>query len=86
MRYHETMEGVPMKQITQKQTLPNGLSMGDRPRRNYESSAVIVWVALIVAAGLILRGTPYFAQLLPILGGGAVWFVVIVPGVLFRRR
>jgi hypothetical protein len=80
------MEGVPVKQDIQKQTLSNGHGMWDRPRRNYESSAVIVWVALIVAAGLILRGTPYFAQVLPILGGGAVWFVVIVPGALFRRR
>lgn len=69
----------------QKQT-SSGRKTRDGLRRNYLGGAVIVWVALIVAASLILGGTPYLAQLLPILGGGAAWFVVIVPGVLFRSR
>ncbi len=53
---------------------------------SYLISAVIVWVAIIVASAVSLRGTPYFAQMLPILDGGAVWFVVLVPGKLFKNR
>jgi hypothetical protein len=56
-----------------------------RTTSTYLAGAVIVWVAILLAAALILRGTPQFGQLLPILGAGAIWFVVIVPGVLTRR-
>ena len=56
-----------------------------RTTSTYLASAAIVWAAILAAAALILRGTPQFGQLLPILGAGAVWFVVIVPGVLTRR-
>jgi hypothetical protein len=59
---------------------------GDQTRRNYLIGAVIVWVAIIAASRFILAGTPYFGQMLPILGGGAAWFVVIVPGALLRTR
>ncbi len=52
-------------------------------RRAYLFSAVIVWVAIILASSVILAGTPYLAQMLIILGGGVVWFVVLVPGALF---
>lgn len=45
--------------------------------------AVLVWVLIIAAAGLILRGTPSFGLLL-IVGTGAVYFVVL--GFLFRGR
>jgi hypothetical protein len=57
-----------------------------RLQRNYLISTVIVWVAIIAASAVILGGTPYFARMLPILGGGAAWFVVIVPGGLLRPR
>lgn len=53
-------------------------------RSRYLFGAVIVWVAIIAASAVILRGTPYAGQMLTILGGGAAWFVVIVPGWLFR--
>lgn len=56
-----------------------------RTTSTYLAGAVIVWVAILLAAALILGGTSLFAQLLPILGAGAIWFVVIVPGVLTRR-
>ncbi|MCM8748370.1 hypothetical protein NET02_04370 [Thermomicrobiaceae bacterium CFH 74404] len=52
----------------------------------YLASAVVVWAAILAASALILRGTPLFGQLLPILGAGAAWFVVIVPGMLTRSR
>ena len=55
-------------------------------KQSYLISAVIVWVSIIIASALILRGTSYFSQMLPVIGGGAVWFVVIVPGILYRRR
>lgn len=57
-----------------------------RLQRSYLIGAVIVWVAIIVASAVSLRGTPYFTQMLTILGGGAVWFVVLVPGKLFQGR
>jgi hypothetical protein len=48
--------------------------------RTYTIGAAIVWAALLLAAALVLQGTPHFGQLLPVLAGGAVWFVVLVPG------
>lgn len=53
-------------------------------RRAYLIGAVIVWVGLIASMAFLLAGTPYLAMVLPILGGGAVWFVIIIPGVLYR--
>lgn len=40
----------------------------------------------LLAAGLILKGTSYFSQILPILGGGVVWSVVIAPTLMRRRH
>ena len=51
----------------------------------YVISSVIVWVAILLAAAMILQGTEYFSKLIPILGGGAAWFVVIAPAVLRKR-
>lgn len=50
----------------------------------YEVASAVVWSALLVGVAVILQGTPYFAQLLPILGGGAAFFVVILPAALSR--
>ncbi len=55
-------------------------------RRAYLIGAVIVWVGIILASSVILAGTPYLAPMLIILGGGSVWFVVIVPGAFFWNR
>ncbi|MFQ5817734.1 MAG: hypothetical protein ACE5H2_07255 [Terriglobia bacterium] len=52
----------------------------------YILGSAMVWAAIILGAASILKGTPYLAQLLPILGGGAVWSVVIGPAALLRRR
>jgi hypothetical protein len=54
-------------------------------RRAYLIGALIVWVGILVSAAITLAGTPYLAQMLPILGGGAVWFAVIIPGAMYRR-
>jgi len=44
---------------------------------------VIIWVGIWVASAVILQGTSSFAQMLPILGSGVFWFVVVVPGAFF---
>ncbi len=64
-------------------------SMGERPMKRicetrgiYIISSGIVWAAIIGTSGVLLRGSPYFTQMLAILGGGAVWSVILVPAVL----
>jgi len=52
----------------------------------YVTGAVIVWVGILIATALLLAGTPYFPQMIPILGAGVAWFVVIVPGAMEARR
>jgi hypothetical protein len=56
----------------------------ERAKIVYLIGAVIVWVAIISASAVVLRGTPTLAQMLPILGGGAFWFVIVVPYALLR--
>ena len=56
-----------------------------RTRRIYLIGAVIVWVGIIIATAVVLSGTNYAMPMLAILGGGAFWFVVIVPGGLLRE-
>ena len=51
----------------------------------YLIAAIIVWVAIIIATAVLLKNTAYFAQILSILGSGAVWFVILTPTV-FRKR
>jgi hypothetical protein len=46
----------------------------------------IVWGAVMVGIALILRGTGYMAKILPILGGGAGFSVVILGGMLTREN
>jgi len=55
-------------------------------RTAYLLGAALVWVAIIAASAAILGGTPYLAPMLPVLGGGAVWFVVLSPAALRRLR
>jgi hypothetical protein len=57
-----------------------------RFKQLYLLGAAIVWVGLFLALALSLAGTPYYGQILPLLSGGAVWFVVIIPGVLRTVR
>lgn len=52
----------------------------------YILSSAIVWAAIIGASGVLLRGSPHFAQMLAILGGGAVWFVILMPAAVFGDR
>jgi hypothetical protein len=55
-------------------------------KRAYLIGSVIVWVSIVIGTAVILSGTPYFAQVLPILSTGVVWSIVILPGAYFWTR
>jgi hypothetical protein len=55
-------------------------------KRVYLTGTVIVWVSIMIATAVILSGTPYFGQMLPILGIGVFWTIVVVPGAYFWTR
>ena len=40
----------------------------------------IIWAGVIIAVALLLAGTGYFSQLIPILGGGAAGNLIVVAG------
>jgi hypothetical protein len=40
----------------------------------------IIWAAVIFGSALILKDTPYFSQILTILGGGAASCLIILGG------
>ena len=50
----------------------------------YTIGAAIVWAGLFMAVAVVLRGSGFFAQLLPILTGAMVWFVIIIPAAATR--
>lgn len=52
-------------------------------KRSYLIGSLIVWVGILIGIAVILSGTPYFAQILPILLAGPLWFVILVPGAFF---
>ncbi|MCX7682081.1 MAG: hypothetical protein N2508_08995 [Anaerolineae bacterium] len=49
------------------------------------TAVTIVWAAVIIATAVVLKGTPYWPQLLPIVGGGAAATLVLL-GAQRRRR
>lgn len=53
--------------------------------RSYMIGAAIVWTAIFLSTAFVLAGSPTYGQILPILSGGAVWFVVIIPAAWSRR-
>jgi hypothetical protein len=55
-------------------------------KRAYLIGTVIIWVGIWLASAVILKGTPYFAQMIPILVIGGFWFVVLIPGAFFWTR
>lgn len=46
----------------------------------------IVWGLVIISTALVLRGTGLMSKLLPILGGGAGFSVVILSGFLVEKK
>ena len=55
-------------------------------KRTYLVGTVIVLVGMWAGSALILSGTPYFAQLLPVLLSGMFWFIIVTPGTFFWAR
>jgi hypothetical protein len=48
--------------------------------RNYIIGSAIVWFGIFIAMAVMLSGTEEFSGMLIVLSGGAVWFVLLVPG------
>lgn len=48
--------------------------------RNYIVGSAIVWFGILLSTAVLLGGTEEFAGMFIILSGGAVWFVLLVPG------
>jgi hypothetical protein len=46
----------------------------------------IIWAAVILAAAMILQGTGYFSQMLPILGGGAASSIIVLGGARSNKK
>lgn len=53
-----------------------------RKRIEYVIAATVVWVAIWVATASVADD---FDEMIPILGGGTVFFIVIIPAALFRE-
>jgi hypothetical protein len=68
------------------QTAANGVDPTARFLEMYTVSAAIVWAGLFIAVAVVLKGSGFFAQLLPILTGAMVWFVIIIPSAATRSR
>jgi hypothetical protein len=54
-----------------------------RKRIEYVIAAAVIWVAIWAATAGVADD---FDELIPILGGGTFFFIVIVPAALFRER
>ena len=46
----------------------------------------VIWAVVIFAAAGVLKGTPYWARLLPILGGGAAATIIILGGIRAKKN
>ena len=53
------------------------------PRRSYMVGAAIVWAGILIATAIVLAGSPQMGVMISILGGGAVFFLIILPSGLF---
>ncbi len=68
--------------------------MADSEEKNYSRKKInmfiianaIVWGAVMILTSLVLRGTDYMDNLIPILGGGAGLSVVILSALLLRKE
>lgn len=49
----------------------------------YVIAATIIWVAIWAATAGVAED---FKEMIPILGGGTFFFIVIIPAALFRER
>lgn len=58
---------------------------GEKVLGPYIIANAIVWGAVIVGTAFILKGTGMMSKILPILGAGAAFAVVILPGAMAAR-
>ncbi len=68
-----------------RETVDGGTQLTAHGLTAYTIGAAIVWAGLFVAIAVVLSGSAYFGQLLPILTGAMVWFVIIVPAAASRN-
>ena len=61
-----------------------GAGAVSKSRNTYLVAAAVVWVAIWVATGSVADDE--FNDMIPILGGGTVFFIVLVPAAFFRKR
>ncbi len=47
-------------------------------------AVAIVWAAVILASAVVLKDTPYWTPMLPILGGGAGATIIIMGGARYK--
>ncbi|MFQ6000423.1 MAG: hypothetical protein ACE5LG_02005 [Anaerolineae bacterium] len=48
-------------------------------------AVAVIWAAVILASAKALESTPYFAPLLPVLGGGAGGSIIVLGGACRHR-
>ena len=53
-------------------------------RNTYLIASAVVWAAIWVATAAVADDA--FDDMIPILGGGTVFFIVLVPAALFRKH
>lgn len=51
---------------------------------SYLIASIVVWAGIILSSAIVLDGGA-FGDMLPILAGGAVFYLVILPAALFAR-
>lgn len=49
-------------------------------------SNAIVWGAVIIGTALALKGTGYWDKIMPILSGGSIFSIVILPTILMGKK
>jgi hypothetical protein len=57
--------------------------------QNFDAGIIgvaIIWAAVIVASAILLEGTPYFSQMLTVLGGGAASSIIVLGGTRIKKR
>ena len=63
--------------------------MNRRVLRTYEIASAVVWIGIFASVAIILDGSSFLGQILPVLSAGAVFFLLILPSALGlekRRR
>ncbi|HDP94862.1 MAG TPA: hypothetical protein ENN40_05830 [Candidatus Aminicenantes bacterium] len=60
-------------------------TIGDKVLGPFIIANAIVWGAVILGVAFVLKGSGMMSSIMPVLGPGAVFAVVILPGALAAR-